>query len=162
MMSGGGGGGGDKVFYSIRSFLDFDPVGVGSASVVVNASRSVAHAKRVGTFRLTSSMRFSGHIDESCIKNRGTHTVPTRVDRGGDLSQSIVCVYSMKICVDTTVQFLGGGRGGHFRVCTFVCVYSLMNVSIGMPFRVELNWRDEGGVRIRLPKPGAVGGSVVF
>jgi len=35
-------GGGDKVFYSIRSFLDFDPVGVGSASVAVNASRSAA------------------------------------------------------------------------------------------------------------------------
>lgn len=38
-----------------------------------------------------------------------------------------------------------------------------MNVSIGTAVsRFELNWRDEGGVRIRLPKPGAVGGSVVF
>lgn len=129
-MSGGGVEG--EVFYSIRSCLDFDPVGVGSASVVVNASRSVANANRVGTFRVTSSMRFSGHIDESCIKNRGTHTVPTRVDRGGrPFAVHCMCIQYENLCRHDGSVFRGGGRGGHFRVCTFVCVYSLMNVSIG-------------------------------
>ena len=129
MMSGG------EVFYSIRSFLGFDPVGVGSASVVVNASRSVAHAKRVGTFRLTSSMRFSGHIDESCIKNRGTHTVPTRVDWGGrPFAVHCMCIQYELLCRHDGSVFSGGSRsGGHFRVfvCVCVCVYSVMNVSIG-------------------------------
>ena len=154
----------------MRSFLDFDPVGVGSASVVVNASRSVAHANRVGTFRLTSSMRFSGHIDESCIKNRGTHTVPTRVDRGGDLSQSIVCVYSMNFCVDTTVQFLVGGSRKEWwalsgvRMCMCIqcneCVDRHRRFAFAHSFAHLIKLAS---VNSRLPKkPGAVGGSVVF
>lgn len=94
-----GGGGGEGGFYSIRSFLDFDPVGVGSASVVVNASRSAAMRDASALFGLTSSMRFSGRIDESCIKNRGTHTVPTRVDQGGrPFALHYMCIQCGNLC----------------------------------------------------------------
>ena len=111
----------------MRSFLGFDPVGVGSASVVVNVSRSVAHANRVGTFRLTSSMRFSGHIDESCIKNRGTHTVPTRVDRGGEgrpFAVHCMCIQYELLCRHDGSVFRGVGVVGTSG-CSYVYVYTV-------------------------------------
>ena len=122
-MSGGGVEG--EVFYSIRSCLDFDPVGVGSASVVVNASRSVANANRVGTFRVTSSMRFSGHIDESCIKNRGTHTVPTRVDRGGrPFAVHCMCIQYENLCRHDGSVFRGGSWWALPGVYICMCIQS--------------------------------------
>lgn len=51
----------------------------------------------------------------------------------------------MEMCVDTKARRFTGGEILHFRVCKFVCVYSILNVSIrrftGGKTRVILNFR---------------------
>lgn len=123
---------------SIRS----SRVGVGSGQRV----EKCRCAERVGTFPPGS---FDGVFRVALTSHKPRIDGPTpctsRVDRGCDLSHFNVCVYSMEMYVDTKARRFTGGKILHFRVFTFVCVYSILNVSIrrftGGKTRVILNFR---------------------
>jgi hypothetical protein len=99
---------------------------VGSASVVVNASRSADVSNASGTFRPGF---FDGVFRVALTSHEPRIDGPThacRVSTGAATFRTSMYVYTVWKCVST--QKRDGSQGEevlHLRVCTFVCVYSI-------------------------------------